>query len=161
MEDFQIRSADQTDASLVLFFIRQLAEYERLSSAVSATEQMILDNLLGPDSVAEVLLGYYKGAPVAFAVFFHNFSTFLAQRGIYLEDLFVLPDMRGRGFGKAMLKRLAEIAVERRCGRFEWAVLDWNKEAIGFYKRLGAVPMEEWTTFRLEGDSLKNLAAPE
>ena len=113
---------------------------------------------LGANASTEVLLGCFEEQPVAFAVYFHNFSTFLGKRGLYLEDLFVLPAMRGRGFGKAMLKRLAEIAVERNCGRLEWAVLDWNASAIGFYKKLGAVPMDEWTTFRVEGEALKRLA---
>jgi len=154
----QIRFAERNDASIVLSFIRQLAEYERLSDAVTATEDLIIKNLFGQDSVAEVLLGFLADRPVAFAVFFQNFSTFLAKPGLYLEDLFVLPDMRGRGFGKAMLNRLAEIAVERDCGRFEWAVLDWNEPAICFYKNLGAVALDDWTTFRVTGPALKRLA---
>ena len=155
---FHIRPATPADAPVISSFIRQLAEYERLSNAVTFSEEQILQNLFGAKATAEVLLGYFNEQPVAFAVFFHNFSTFLGKRGLYLEDLFVIPEMRGRGFGKAMLKRLAEIAIERDCGRFEWAVLDWNEPAIGFYKKLGAVPMEEWTTFRMSGEALKKLA---
>ena len=157
-EDFQIRPAGRADAPVILSFIRQLAEYERLSDAVTASEELIAENLFGPQATAEVLLGYFNGRPVAFAVFFHNFSTFLGKRGLYLEDLFVVPEMRGRGFGKAMLKRVAEVAIERDCGRFEWAVLDWNAPAIEFYRALGAEAMSEWTTFRVTGDALKKLA---
>ena len=155
---FYIRPAVPTDAPVIASFIRQLAEYERLSNAVTFSEEQILQNLFSADATAEVLLGYFNEQPVAFAVFFHNFSTFLGKRGLYLEDLFIIPEMRGRGFGRAMLKRLAEIAIERDCGRFEWAVLDWNEPAVGFYKNLGAVPMEEWTTFRMSGEALKKLA---
>ena len=154
---FTIRSAERTDAPVILSFIRQLAEYEQLSDVVIATEQLIVESLFESRG-AEVLLGFLDERPVAFAVFFYNFSTFLAKRGLYLEDLFVLPAMRGRGFGKAMLHRLAEIAVERDCGRLEWAVLDWNESAIRFYKNLGAMPLDEWTTFRVTGDALKKLA---
>jgi GNAT superfamily N-acetyltransferase len=157
-ERFQIRSAGRADAPLILSFIRQLAEYERLPDAVTASEELIVENLFGPSATAEVLLGYFEERPVGFAVFFHNFSTFLGKRGLYLEDLFVVPDMRGRGFGKAMLKRVAEIAIERDCGRFEWAVLDWNAPAIGLYRALGAEAMSEWTTFRVTGDALRKLA---
>jgi len=122
------------------------------------TEEILRQSLFGPRPAAEVLLGYTGDQPVAFAVFFHNFSTFLGRPGLYLEDLFVIPEMRGRGFGKAMLVELARIARERNCGRFEWAVLDWNKPAIDFYRALGAVAMDEWTTFRVTGDALKRLA---
>lgn len=122
------------------------------------TEETLRQSLFGPRPAAEVLLGYAGEQPVAFAVFFHNFSTFLGRSGLYLEDLFVIPEMRGKGFGRAMLVELARIANERKCGRFEWAVLDWNKPAIDFYKNLGAVSMDEWTIFRVTGDALKRLA---
>jgi GNAT superfamily N-acetyltransferase len=135
-----------------------LAEYERLAHAVVITEQMLRENLFGPRRYAEVLLGYAGGRPVAFAVFFHNFSTFVGRPGLYLEDLFVIPEMRGKGFGRAMLIELAKIARERGCGRFEWAVLDWNESAIRFYKSLGAVAMDDWTIFRVAGDALERLA---
>jgi GNAT superfamily N-acetyltransferase len=155
---FAIRFAERSDAPAILSFIRQLAEYERLSDVVTATEELIVENLFGPRATAEVLLGLLDGSPVAFAVFFHNFSTFLAKRGLYLEDLFVSPEMRGHGFGKAMLIRLAEIAIERDCGRLEWAVLDWNEPAIRFYNNVGAVPLDDWTTFRVTGEALQKLA---
>ena len=155
---FHIRRAERADLPIVLSFIRQLAEYERLSDAVTATEELISENIFGPNAAAEVLLGFLQGDPVAFSVFFHNFSTFMGKRGLYLEDLFVVPEMRGRGFGKAMLRHLARLAVERDCGRFEWAVLDWNESAIGFYKDLGAAAMNEWTTFRITGKVLERLA---
>ena len=122
------------------------------------TEEILRQSLFGPRPSAEVLLGYSGGAPVAFAVFFHNFSTFLGRSGLYLEDLFVIPEMRGQGFGRAMLIELARIARERKCGRFEWSVLDWNEPAIDFYKSLGAVPMDEWTIFRVTGAALDRLA---
>lgn len=122
------------------------------------TEETLHQSLFGPRRAAEVLLGYLGDEPVAFAVFFHNFSTFLGRSGLYLEDLFVIPEMRGRGFGRAMLVELARIATERKCGRFEWAVLDWNESAIQFYKGLGAVPMDGWTIFRVTGEALNRLA---
>lgn len=143
---------------VILAFIRQLAEYEKLSHQAVMTEEILQQSLFGPRPAAEVLLGYAGDQPVAFAVFFHNFSTFLGRPGLYLEDLFVIPEMRGKGFGKAMLVELARIARERNCGRFEWSVLDWNKPAIDFYKALGAVPMDEWTIFRVTGEALKRLA---
>ena len=143
---------------VILSFIRQLAEYERLSHEAVMTEEILRESLFGPRPYAEVLLGYADDAPVTFAVFFHNFSTFLGRPGLYLEDLFVIPEMRGRGFGRAMLVELARIARERKCGRFEWSVLDWNEPAIGFYRKLGAVPMDEWTVFRMTGKSLLDLA---
>ena len=156
--DFEIRPATAVDVPLILSFIRQLAEYERLSHEAVMTEEILRQSLFGPRPSAEVLLGYSGGVPVAFAVFFHNFSTFLGKSGLYLEDLFVIPEMRGRGFGRAMLIQLARIARERRCGRFEWSVLDWNEPAINFYKSLGAVPMDEWTIFRVTGPALDRLA---
>ena len=143
---------------VILAFIRQLAEYEKLSHEAVMTEEILRQSLFGSRRAAEVLLGYSGDLPVAFAVFFHNFSTFLGRSGLYLEDLFVIPEMRGKGFGKAMLVELARIARKRNCGRFEWSVLDWNKPAIDFYKALGAVPMDEWTIFRVTGEALKRLA---
>ena len=156
--DFQIRRATERDVPVILAFIRQLAEYERLSHQAVMTEETLRESLFGPRPAAEVLLGYCAEQPVAFAVFFHNFSTFLGRPGLYLEDLFVIPEMRGKGFGRAMLAELARIARERHCGRFEWAVLDWNEPAIKFYKALGAVPLDEWTIFRFTGEALSRLA---
>ena len=156
--NFTIRPATERDVPVILAFIRQLAEYEKLSHEAVMTEEILRQSLFGSRRAAEVLLGYSSDQPVAFAVFFHNFSTFLGRSGLYLEDLFVIPEMRGKGFGKAMLVELARIARERNCGRFEWSVLDWNKPAIDFYKALGAVPMDEWTIFRVTGEALKRLA---
>lgn len=156
--NFQIRRATERDVPVILSFIRQLAEYERLSHEAVMTEDILRESLFGPRPAAEVLLGYFGDRPVAFAVFFHNFSTFLGRSGLYLEDLFVIPEMRGKGFGRALLVELAKIARARKCGRFEWAVLDWNEPAINFYKALGAVPMDEWTVFRVTGEALKRLA---
>jgi GNAT superfamily N-acetyltransferase len=154
----QIREAAEADVPVILWFIRQLAEYERLLHEAVMTEETLRESLFGSRRSAEVLLAYDDDKPVGFAVFFHNFSTFLGKPGLYLEDLFVIPEMRGKGFGKALLVRLAKIACDRNCGRFEWAVLDWNTPSIEFYKKLGAVPMEEWTIFRVTGDALKKLA---
>ncbi len=158
MVEFEIRSATEDDVPLILSFIRQLAEYEKLSDAVVVTESLLREHLFGARPVAEVVLGYHAAQPVAFAVFFHNFSTFVGKPGLYLEDLFVIPEMRGNGFGAAMLAHLARIATARNCGRFEWSVLDWNRPAIDFYRNLGATPMDEWTTFRVAGESLGRLA---
>ena len=154
----QIRKATEADVPVIVWFIRQLAEYERLLQEAVMTEETLRESLFGSRPSGEVLLGYNEDKPVAFAVFFHNFSTFLGRRGLYLEDLFVIPEMRGKGFGRALLVHLAQIARERNCGRFEWAVLDWNEPAIEFYKRLGAVPMSEWTIFRVTGKALDRLA---
>jgi len=158
MSDFRIVKASQEDIPLILAFIRRLAEYERLSSEVVANEEMLRESLFGKRPVAEVILGYYQDKPVGFAVFFQNFSTFRGRPGLYLEDLFVNPEMRGKGFGRAMLVYLAKVARERKCARFEWSVLDWNEPAVGFYRNLGAVPMSEWTVFRLTGKALERLA---
>lgn len=155
--DFTIRFAVREDASLIFQFIRDLAEYEHLQDQVVATEEMLIQSLFSERPVAEVILGFAGETPAAFALFFHNFSTFLGIPGIYLEDLFVRPEHRRRGYGKAMLTRLAAIAVERNCGRLEWSVLDWNKLAIDFYRGLGAVALDEWTTFRVTGSALKQL----
>jgi GNAT superfamily N-acetyltransferase len=144
---------------LVLSFVKDLAEYEKLSHLVVATEQVIADELFGPKSHTEVLLGHIGAdEPVAFAVYFHNFSTFLGRKGLYLEDLFVKPEHRGRGYGKALLVATARIAHERKCGRFEWMVLDWNTPSIRFYENLGAVRMDEWRLFRVTGEALEKLA---
>lgn len=155
---FTLRSAAAEDVPLILEFIRGLAEYERLSHACVATEDDLRATLFGPRAYAEVILAHKDETPVAFALFFHNYSTFLAKPGIYLEDLFVRPEWRGRGYGKELLAFLARLAVERGCGRLEWAVLDWNVDAIGFYEKLGAVPLDDWTAFRLADDPLRRLA---
>ena len=155
---FAIRAASEDDVPLILQFIRDLAEYERLSDKVIATEERLRASLFGSPRFAEVLIAEEDGAAVGFALFFHNYSTFLAQPGIYLEDLFVKPEARGRGYGKALLVRLAQLARERGCGRVEWAVLNWNQPSIDFYKALGAAPMDEWTVYRLTGDALASVA---
>ncbi len=154
----QIAPASENDVPLILTFIRKLAEYEKLSNSVVATEADIHKNVFGPNPVAEVLLAYWDEAPVGFALYFRNFSTFLGQTGLYLEDLFVDPEHRGKGIGKALLARLAEIAIDRGYGRLEWAVLDWNTPSIEFYRSLGALPLDEWTVYRLTGDALSRLA---
>jgi GNAT superfamily N-acetyltransferase len=157
-QEFRIERATERDVPLILSLIKQLAEYERMSDQVVATEAGLRETLFGARPSAEVLVGYAGGEPAGFALFFQNYSTFLGKPGLYLEDLFVVPTLRGRGYGKALLARLASIAVERNCGRFEWSVLDWNEPAIGFYRKLGAKPMEDWTIFRVTGDALQKLA---
>jgi GNAT superfamily N-acetyltransferase len=157
--DVRIERATERDVPVILGMIRALAEYERMSDQVTATEVGLRDALFGTRPGAEVLIAYVENRPAGFALFFHNFSTFLGRRGLYLEDLFVIPERRGGGVGQRLLEELARIAVERGCGRFEWSVLDWNEPAIGFYKRLGAQPMNEWTIFRLTGERLHRLAA--
>jgi len=154
-----LRAAGPSDVSIVLRFIEGLAEYEKLSHACVATEAGLIETLFGPRPYAEVILAFWNDSPAGFALFFHNYSTFLAKPGIYLEDLFVDPAFRGKGLGKALLKELARLAVERNCGRVEWAVLDWNEPSINFYKSLGAVPLDDWTLFRVTGDALTNLAS--
>ena len=156
--EFHIRIAEETDTPLILRFIKELAEYEKLLSEVTATEETLKSNLFKERKAAEVLLAYYKEIPVGFAVFFHNFSTFLGKPGIYLEDIFISPEYRGKGFGKIVLSYLAKLAVERGCGRFEWWVLDWNKNAITFYRQIGAKSMDEWTVQRVTGKELFKLA---
>ena len=153
-----IRSATPEDAPTIASLIRALSVYEKLEHEVTMTEEKLHAALFGPRPYAETLLAEVDGEPVGFALFFHNFSTFLAQPGIYLEDLYVHELSRGHGVGKALLERLAEIAVERNCGRLEWAVLDWNVDAIGFYERLGARPNSDWTVYRLTGEPLRRLA---
>ncbi len=155
------REATEADLPLVLTFIRELAVYERLEHEVVATEEHLRRALFGERPYAEVIFAFVDGEPAAFALFFHSFSTFLALPGLYLEDLFVMPEFRGRGIGRAMLTRLAQLAVARGCGRLEWSVLDWNESAIGFYEKLGGVAMDEWTTFRVTGDALERLAEAE
>jgi GNAT superfamily N-acetyltransferase len=162
MPFFQIARATAADVPVILELIRGLAKYEKLSHAVTATEDQLRATLFGARPAAEVLLARSsangeEGECVGFALFFSNYSTFLAKPGLYLEDLFVRPHARGRGIGLALLKGLAEIAVERDCGRVEWSVLDWNEPSIGFYKKLGALPLEEWTIFRLTGEALEAL----
>ncbi len=154
-----IRPAIEPDVATILRFVRELAEYEREADAVLATEDMLAQALFGPDPAAEALIAEADRHPIGFALFFHNFSTWTGRRGIYLEDLYVTPEARGSGAGKALLAAIARLAVERGCARFEWAVLDWNEPAIGFYRSLGAQPMNEWTVFRLDGDALARLAA--
>jgi GNAT superfamily N-acetyltransferase len=159
MDNLLIRPATENDVPLILSFIRQLAEYEHLLHECVATEENLRESLFGLKPSAEVLLAFSSKQPVGFAVFFHNFSTFLGRPGIYLEDLFVVPEMRGRGYGKALLVHLARLAKERKCGRLEWAVLDWNEPSIQFYKKLGAVPMSDWTVYRVTGEALNLLAS--
>ena len=156
--DFRIRLAQPGDVPTILALIRDLAEYERAPHEVVTTEEQLRKNLFGPQPTAEVLLGEEAGVPVCFALFFHNFSTWMGRRGLYLEDLFVKPEVRGRGYGRALLVRLAQIARERECGRMEWAVLDWNEPAIQFYRKLGARPNDDWTIFRLTMEGISQLA---
>jgi GNAT superfamily N-acetyltransferase len=154
----EIRNATEADVPLILQFIRDLAIYEKLEHKVIATESGLRQSLFGNPRFAEVIFATVDGVEAGFALFFHNYSTFLGQPGIYLEDLFVKQEMRGRGIGKALLAYLARLAKERGCGRLEWAVLDWNAPSIEFYKRLGAAPMDDWTVFRLSGEPLDRLA---
>lgn len=157
LKGFKLRFAEEKDISLVLEFIKELAEYENLLDEVVATEEILRESLF-IRKAAEVIIGEYEGKPVGFALFFHNFSTFLGQPGLYLEDLYVRPEVRGKGFGKMILSFLAKLAVERNCGRLEWWCLDWNEPSIKFYKQLGATPMDEWTTYRVHDEALDNLA---
>jgi len=153
-----LRVATRDDIPLIAQFIRALADYEKLLDEVRLDEAVLAEKLFGPRPYAEVLIGEIDGQPQGFALFFHNFSTFEGRPGIYLEDLFVTPEARGSGLGTALLAELARLAVERDCARLEWSVLDWNEPSIGFYKALGAKPMDEWTVFRLDGAALTNLA---
>jgi GNAT superfamily N-acetyltransferase len=159
--DFEIRPARAEDVPVILELIRDLATYERAPNEVTATEEQLVDVLFGDRPAAEVLLAFEGKSPVGFAVFFHNFSTWLGRPGLYLEDLFIKPEKRGRGYGRALLVDLAKIALERGCGRMEWAVLDWNEPAIKFYRALGAKPMDEWTVFRLTRAGIARLAQSE
>ena len=156
---FTIAPASERDVPTILRMIKALAEYEKLIHAVVATEDRLRRTLFGPNPAAEVLMAYAGEQPAGFALFFHNYSTFLGQRGVYLEDLFVVAEWRGHGLGRQLLSRLAAIALERDCGRLEWSVLDWNAPAIGFYRKLGAVPMDDWTIMRMIGEPLERLAA--
>jgi len=155
----RIATASESDIPLILSFIRRLAEYERLANACVATEEDLRRTLFEEPRAAEVLIAYDGGAPVGFALFYHNYSTFLAKRGVFLEDLFVSPESRGNGVGYALLSALAETALARDCARLEWSVLRWNQLAIDFYLRIGAVPLDDWATYRLTGESLHQLAA--
>ena len=159
MAETRIREATEEDVPLILSLIRELAEYERLSHEVVATEDTLRESLFGGRRYAEVLVAEHDGTPAGFALFFHNFSTFLGKPGIYLEDLYVRPVFRGAGIGKKLLVRLAGLAKARGCGRLEWWVLDWNEPSIGFYKKLGAVPMDDWTVYRVTGEALEDLAS--
>ncbi len=156
-EDFTIRFAGKEDVGLILDFIKELADYEKLLHEVVATEEILMESLI-TRKAAEVIIGEYKGQPIGFALFFHNFSTFLGRPGIYLEDLYIRPEMRGNGYGKLLLAFLAKLAKERNCGRFEWWCIDWNEPSINFYKSIGAIPMDEWTVYRVTGKALDDLA---
>ena len=157
MNQLTIRYAQKSDIPQILFFIKELAIYEKMLDDVVATEGLLREWIFEKKR-AEVILAEENGEPVGFALFFHNFSTFLGRAGIYLEDLFVKPKYRGKGIGKALLRRLAQIAVERNCGRLEWACLDWNRPSIDFYLSLDAMPMDQWTIYRLTGDTLHRMA---
>ena len=157
MSNLRIQPAVEHDVPIILQMIRGLAEYERLAHEVVATEDLLRETLFGPKPAAEVLLAYWGADCAGIALFFPNYSTFLAKPGIYLEDLFVKPEFRGKGIGFALLKRLAALAVERGCGRMEWSVLDWNEPSIQFYKSLGAVALDDWTRYRLTAEALEKL----
>ena len=157
MSQVDIRFATESDVPVILYFIRELAAYENMSEEVVATEALLKEWIFEKKK-AEVILAQAEGETVGFALFFHNFSTFLGRAGIYLEDLFVKKEYRGKGYGKALLKELAKITVERGCGRLEWSCLDWNQPSIDFYLSLGAKPMDEWTVYRLTGETLENFA---
>ena len=157
--NIRIASATEADVPVILSFIKGLADYEHLSDQVVATEETLRETLFGPKKHAEVVIARYGGEPAGFALFFHNYSTFLGLPGIYLEDAFVVPEFRSKGIGKALFTYLARLAVERKCGRFEWAVLDWNKPAIGFYEKMGAVCLDDWRIFRLTGEALLRCGA--
>ncbi|MEQ8313626.1 MAG: GNAT family N-acetyltransferase [Gammaproteobacteria bacterium] len=158
LPDFQLRQATIDDCALILGFIQELAEYEKLAHEVVATVETLEETLFGPRAYAEVFIGEYQGKAVGYALFFHNFSTFTGRPGIYLEDLYVQPAMRGKGFGKCLLAYLAKLAVDRNCTRVEWSVLDWNEPSIQFYRSIGAAPMDEWTVQRLDGEALSSFA---
>lgn len=156
-KDLEFRYAEEKDAAKILYFIKELAAYEKMLDEVVATEELLKEWIFEKQK-AEVIFAMENGKEVGFALFFHNFSTFLGRAGVYLEDLFVLPEHRGKGYGKALLKQLAKIAVERGCGRLEWWCLDWNKPSIDFYLSLGAEPMDDWTVYRITGDTLLDMA---
>lgn len=158
IEGFRLRRAVEADVPLILRFIHELAKYEKLSTEVVATEEVLRASLFGERRGAEVVLGFEDEEPVAFALFFHNFSTFLGRPGLYLEDLFVDPQARGKGYGRVLLAHLARLALKRGCGRLEWWVLDWNEPAWHFYASIGARPMEEWTVHRMDETAMRSLA---
>jgi GNAT superfamily N-acetyltransferase len=158
LSGFEIRAAVVDDVPLILSFIKKLAEYERLAHEVVATEDSLRETLFESRKTAEVAIGYFQKKPIGLVLFFHNYSTFLTRPGLYIEDLFVDEPYRRRGFGSALLRYVARLAIERNCGRLEWSVLDWNQPAVDFYIKLGAVPMSDWTVFRVTGQSLANLA---
>lgn len=157
MEHLSFRRAEESDTALILQFIRELADYEHMLEEVVATEELLREWIFEKKK-AEVIFALEDGTEIGFALFFHNFSTFLGRAGIYLEDLYVRPEHRGKGYGKALLKELARIAVERGCGRLEWWCLDWNQPSIDFYLSLGAEPMRDWTVYRIAGDTLRDLS---
>lgn len=159
-DGFTLRKATEADVGLVLHFIKGIAEYEKMSEQVVNTEEM-LHEWMFERKLVEVLIAEEDGRPIGFALYFQNYSTFVGRAGLYLEDLYIEPPYRGKGYGKRVLKRLAEIAVERGCKRMEWVCLDWNAPSIAFYKKLGAVPLDEWTTFRLTGEALEKLGSKE
>lgn len=158
MNELTVKFAEEKDVPLILKFIKELAEYEKCLDQVVATEEILKESLFDERSNAEVILAYFENKPVGFALFFHNFSTFLGRPGLYLEDLYIIPEVRGKGFGKKLMIYLAKLAKERNCGRFEWWVLDWNTPAIQFYHSLGAIPMSDWTVQRVTGEALDKLA---
>lgn len=157
LEGLELRIAEEGDVALILSFINELAEYEKMINEVVATVETLHESLF-IRKAAEVIIAEYNGVPVGFALFFHNFSTFIGKPGIYLEDLYVRPEVRGKGIGKVLLTYLAKLAIDRNCGRFEWWCLDWNEISINFYKKIGAIPMDEWTTYRVHNEALINLA---
>jgi GNAT superfamily N-acetyltransferase len=158
-DDFMIKTATAADAAIILNFIKELADYEKLSHEVVATEAMLQENLFGKNSPAEVHIAYYNNEPIGYTMFFRSFSTFLGVPGIYLEDLYITPKMRGQGFGKKLLANVAKLVKEKGYGRLEWSVLDWNKPAIDFYESIGAKPMADWTMYRLTGKALIDFAS--
>lgn len=158
LKGFVIRDTTVEDSELILNFIKKLAEYEQLSHEVVATVETLRETLFGEKAYAEVVIGEFEGVPAGYALFFHNFSTFTGRPGIYLEDIYVDKEMRGKGFGKCLLAYIAKLAVERNCTRVDWSVLDWNEPSIQFYRSIGAIPMEAWTVQRLHGDALLSFA---
>lgn len=158
MGKFNIRKSTREDVPLILYFIKELAEYEKLLDTVIATEESLEDHIFNKERV-EVIIAEEDNIPIGFALFFYNFSTFVGRSGLYLEDIYIKPEYRGKGYGKKIFKELAKIAVERNCGRMEWVCLNWNEPSIKFYKKLNAAPMDEWTIYRLSGDDLKKLGS--
>lgn len=158
-EELTLKKAVPEDIPLILSLIKEIADYEKLSHEVTATEETLQNSLFGKGANTEVIIAYYNNNPAGYAVFFHNFSTFIGKNGLYLEDIYIKPELRGEGIGSKIFKYLINLAVERDCGRMEWAVLNWNTPAINFYKKLGAAPMEEWTVYRLTEEKLHELAS--